>query len=76
LIGDRRFRGEADMHDRVASTKWVADDPKADIEGICLGRGRLPIYHLYRTVPVPGRPHLMSGNISSLLSNVGEHDYC
>jgi hypothetical protein len=23
-----------------------------------------------------GRPHPMSGNISSLLSNVGEHDYC
>jgi len=42
--------------------------------------GRLEIpqcgYHVYRTVPVPGRPHLMSGNISSLLSNVGEHDYC
>src|SRR6266403_1971486 len=25
--GDGRFRGEADTHDRVASTKSVADDP-------------------------------------------------
>jgi hypothetical protein len=31
LICDGRFRGEADIHDHVASTASAVDDPKADM---------------------------------------------
>jgi hypothetical protein len=31
MICDGRFRGEADIHDHVASTASAVDDPKADM---------------------------------------------